>query len=390
MALDNQFRINELISSGSRAVVSKDTATGEHTFVYNSDQIVLGKSEGGTAPYTHIRGERDGEQTGRIEKPKYDEEQLKKAVDVEVDELIGAPRAPQPDVVPRPVYEDLRKLYEQALADLAQANIRISQLESQVQTLTSEIEALLVENDSLKVQRAAAENEAQVATQRYSDLLKDFSNAIIKGTRDGIERVSLKAQVEGLQAQKETLREQLKSLNLIISQLEQRIEEQEERQASESALDGQPGSFDEIGETGYKIPQGEFTKQDKQLYIETENDDRIVVLQGTGLNLYNFSKDSSTTFNISVDGKAKDFLEAPSSITLPAREGTTPGVGHITFKWKPLGRTSPRKSTTSGNLKITASSGESFSVKVDYKKEVRRKDRWSARGSARAVVGSEL
>jgi len=206
MAIDNQFRINELISSGSKAIVSKDVETGKHTFVTNADTIVLGKSEGGTAPYTHILGERDGEQVGRIEKAKYDEEQLKKSVDIEVDELIGKPRKPKPDVVPRPVYEDLRKLYEQALSDLAAANARIAELESQIQSLISEIEVLLIENDSLKIQKASADNEAQSATQRYSDLLKDFSNSIIKGTRDGIERVSLKAQVEGLQAQKESLR----------------------------------------------------------------------------------------------------------------------------------------------------------------------------------------
>ena len=209
MAIDNQFRINELISSGSKAIVSKDVETGKHTFVTNADTIVLSKSEGGDAPYTHIRGERDGEQVGRIEKQKYDEEQLIKSVDVEVVELIGKPKKPKPDVVPRPVYEDLRRLYQQALADLAEANARIAELESEIQSLNAEIEALLIENDSLKIQKASADNEAQSSTQRYSDLLKDFSNSIIKGTRDGIERVSLTAQVQGLQAQKEALRQLL-------------------------------------------------------------------------------------------------------------------------------------------------------------------------------------
>ena len=74
-----------------RAIVSKDVETVKHTFVTNADTIVLSKSEGGDV-YTHIRGERDGEQVGRIEKPKYDEEQLIKSVDVEVDELIGKPK----------------------------------------------------------------------------------------------------------------------------------------------------------------------------------------------------------------------------------------------------------------------------------------------------------
>ena len=61
----------------------------------------------------------------------------------------------------------------------------------------------------LKYKKASADNEAQSSTQRYSDLLKDFSNSIIKGTRDGIERVSLTYQVQGLQPQKEALRQLL-------------------------------------------------------------------------------------------------------------------------------------------------------------------------------------
>lgn len=382
MAIDNKFRINELISSGSNAIVSKDVETGKHTFVTNADTIVLGKSEGGDAPYTHIRGERDGEQTGRIEKPKYDEEQLKKSVDIEVDELIGKPKKPKPDVVPRPVYEDLRRLYEQALADLAAANARIAELESRVQALTAEIEALLIENDSLKLQKAAADNEAQQSTQRYGDLLQDFSNSIIKGTRDGIERVSLKAQVEGLQAQKEALRELLKGL-------QDRIEEQDELQASESVLEGKPGSFEQIGNIGWKIPQGEFDVDDKQLYIKTKNSKDVVTLQGTALNLYNFAEED-VTFTISVTGDATKYLEAPSSITLPAREEDVAGKGHIKFKWKTLGRTRPRKSTKSGNLKITASNGDSATLDVAYWKETRRSDQWKHIGEVQAVVGSEV
>ena len=382
MAIDNQFRINELIASGSRAIISKDEVTGNHTFVQGSKEIV-------TTPYEHLKGERDGEQTGRIEKPKYNEEELVKAVDTKVDELIGPPKKEQPDVVPKPVYDDLRRLYNEALATISELETQVSDLEALVASLESEVESLRIQNDALNMRTATAENEAQAATQRYSDLLQDFSNAIIKGTRDAIERVSLKAQVEGLRAQKETLREQLKSLNLLITQLQAQIEAQNIRQASESALDGQAGSFDEVGNTGYKIPQGEFIKADRQLYIETENDNRIRVKQGTGLNLYNFNEEEAT-FNISVAGDATKFLEAPRSITLPPRVDATPGVGHIMFRWKPLGRTKPRKSTTSGTVEIKVSTGENFSIKAEYWKEVRRKDKWRAFGSTRAVVGSEL
>ena len=79
MAIDNQFRIDELISKGSRAIVSKDEVTGNHTFIQGSKEVI-------NDPYPHLKGERDGEQVGRIEKPKYNEDQLTKAVDTVVDE----------------------------------------------------------------------------------------------------------------------------------------------------------------------------------------------------------------------------------------------------------------------------------------------------------------
>ena len=389
MAIDNQFRIGELISSGSRAIVSKDEVSGNHTFTIGSKEVI-------NTPYEHIKGERDGELTGRIEKPKYDESELKKAVDTEVDELIVAPREPGPDVVPKSLYDDLRRLYDERGVRINELESLVSSLQSEIETLKSEIESLLIQVDALSLQTAAAQNEAQATNDRYTTLLQDFSSAIVKSTKEGIERVSLKAQTEGLIAQKEGLRQQLQALNNIVKALQgqiavqqQQIEAQNIRQASESALDGQAGSFDEIGNVGYKIPQGEFNDTTKQLFIKTENDNRINVLQGTGLNLFNFNEEP-VTFTLSTSGDANKFLQVPGSITLPGRVDEKPGVGHVTFRWSPLGRTGERKSTISGNVTINASSGESFSVKADYFKEVKRKDTWSARGNARAVVGSEL
>lgn len=216
MAIDNQFRIGELISSGSRAIVSKDEVSGNHTFTIGSREVI-------NTPYEHIKGERDGELIGRIEKPRYNESELKKAVDTEVDELIGPPKKEKPDVVPRPVYEDMRNQFLTASAELAIANERIQDLESEVETLKSEIASLLIQVDALSLQTAAAQNEAQATNDRYTTLLQDFSSAVVKSTKEGIERVSLKAQTEGLIAQKESLREQLKSLNLIVGQLESQL-----------------------------------------------------------------------------------------------------------------------------------------------------------------------
>jgi len=390
MAVDNQFRINELIASGSRAIISKDSSTGNHTFVQGSDTIILGKSEGGDAPYTHLKGERDGEVTGRIEKPKYNEEELVKAVDTKVDELIGRPKKPQPDVVPRPVYEDLRRLYNDALARISELENLVSELEARIAQLEAENEALKIENDALQLRTATAENEAQSANQRYGDLLKDFSNAIIKGTRDAIERVSLKAQVEGLRAQKETLRQQLKSLNLIIGQLQAQVEAEQVRQAASEALEGVVGTYEQKTNTGWKLPQSEIKKQDKQLYLEIytrNNQNDIRVVQGTAINVYNFNEEEPQTFTASSN---VPWLKVGGPITVDPREGNEAGKGYIGVQWSRGPNTSKRKLEIPGTVTITASpSGEQHTISAIMFKEIQRLNKEFTRGSTQSAAGSE-
>ena len=224
MSLDNRFRIGELTQSGSRAVISQDSTSKSHTFISDSKTIVLGTDSGGDAPYTHIKGDRDGELTAYVEKPAYKEEQLKKAVDTVIDELVLPPKKEQPDVVPRPVYDELEDKFQQALADLEKAQQRILQLEGQVAQLTAELQATRVENDSLKVQKAIVDNQFQQSTERYKESISKLGTAIVKATKEANERVRLNAQVEGLVAQKDVLRQELLSLRKIVSGLEGQVE----------------------------------------------------------------------------------------------------------------------------------------------------------------------
>ena len=223
MALDNKFRVSELVQSGSRAIISEDPVSKTHTFIDGSTTIV---SQSVSEPYEHIEGERDGELTNFIEKPKYDEEQLKKAVDTEVDELILPPPRPTPDVVPKAIYDDLLERYNQAIADLAEANAEIARLNAEINRLNGEIQSLLSQLDAAQVGRAIAENQLQQQASSFGDLSAKFSQAIIKATREASARVSLQAQVAGLDAQKETLRVQILQLRQIVASLQGQVESQ--------------------------------------------------------------------------------------------------------------------------------------------------------------------
>jgi len=449
MAIDNQFRINELMVSGSRAIISKDETSGTHTFVQGSKQVV-------NNPYPHLKGERDGEIVGRVEKPKYDEEQLKKAIDVEVDELIAPPPKPKPDVVPRKLYEDLRRQYREQVSLNNQLRNTISELESQILALLAEIESLKIQVDVAKQQQAAAENEAQITNEKYQGLLQDFSSAVIKGTREGIERVSLTAQVEGLQAQKESLRQllsttqrqletqkrafevqseaqqrafdiQAEALRNAAEQQEQAFEIQSEaqraaaeltqqllqqqieaaqqqaeetqeqldnenaEQAAQDIATGKPGTYDIGPRAAFKIPQSEIKRDDRVLFIKTSRDKRVDLIQGTAINVYNFDDKSEQTFNFKLDGEASKWLRVPSSITIPPRVEDVAGKGYVELQWrnKTDDTKGKRNTTFEGAVTITTSLGESFVVKASYERQVDRKDTWGTRGGTRTVVGQE-
>lgn len=375
MAIDNQFRINELISSGSRSIISKDSSAGNHTFIQGSKEVV-------TAPYEHLKGERDGEITGRIEKPKYNESELIKAVDTAVDELISPPPTPGPDVVPRKKYDDLEKLYREALSRINVLETENANLKSQVESLLSQLESLRIQLDAAKLQQSVAENRAQQTQEQYTSILGDFTQAVIKSTKEGIERVSLEAQVRGLQAQKESL----KNL-LTITQTQ--LVEQQERQASAQSATGVPGTFDQQNTIGYQIQQGTAVAG-HQLYIKTENADDIKVNPQTAINVFNYDTENPQTFTFKVTGDATNWLKVGGPITLPPRDGDNPGKGFVGLQWRPrTAKQSNRNTVWRGSVEITASpSGEKFSITAEYDKEVQRDDKWKTQGNTSSGVGT--
>ena len=66
------------------------------------------------------------------------------------------------------------------------------------QRLQGVIQQLELDVDSQHYNRLQKTNY-NITNDRYTTLLGDFQNAIIKGTKEAVERVSLTAQVRGLQ-----------------------------------------------------------------------------------------------------------------------------------------------------------------------------------------------
>mgnify|MGYP001333669723 FL=1 len=156
MALEKEERIIELQQSGSSALKSLDEF-GRHTFL---------------AP--QMGGDMDGEIAGRLRRMKYDEEELIKAIDTSVNELIKSKPDPKVDVV------ELDE-YERVLAQLEQANSLLADVRSELQSqkgisasLRSEIEGFKADLDASLVRVAIAENQSEATNDKFVGTVNDL------------------------------------------------------------------------------------------------------------------------------------------------------------------------------------------------------------------------
>jgi len=347
MGLTDKFRINELTKKGSK--VERRTSAGNILVKKVDGKQVRPTNNKSKKPFGQeaIKGKQisprfksdlnesddtpnieqtsfSGESTGYVEKPKYNESELKKAVDVKVDELIKQKKSKRGPYILKSKFDDLRKKYEDALEQIADLRKKLNNALAEISRLEGVIQQLEVEADSAKLQQAAAENQLQAANDRYITLLSDFQQAIIKGTKEAIERVSLEAQVRGLQAQKETL---------------VRIEEQEDAQQETAAilasLTGPPNSYEQKGDYAWKIPEDAIKDQAEldggHTFYFRSNRKSSGWSNGNTLELYNFTEDSEVTYSFAITKGSQGghgtpwFGFSPMSGTIPPRSGSTPG-----------------------------------------------------------------
>jgi regulator of replication initiation timing len=183
MALSNEFILSELIKSGSAALRQETAPDG--TVVVNTSV------------------DTDGSTFGYVERPVYNNEQLVKAVDTIVDELIQPAEVSGPAVVLFEIYDDLRKLYQQALNDIQDLQEQVDQLLVENESLRTDIEQLEIQIDLERLLKSSAENERDATNQVLQSVTLDLQSALSKGVKEAVERVSREASLQGLLAEKE-------------------------------------------------------------------------------------------------------------------------------------------------------------------------------------------
>jgi len=317
MALGDKERAKELIDKSSSETVKY--------FEQETRQIHLAKDG------------KDGESVAFLELPKYIDEEIKKSIDINVDELVKN-RKDLPDVV-------LRSLYDEVVADLAAANSRIEKLEGEVADLTAQLASMTAQRDNEREQRIAAEmalaeleNLYIALSDQFQDTTLELQRAIERSTQEAVERVSLEARFEAIKAR---LAASLLAIEIAEEQLEE--EEQDNLVSNFFEANSDTNHRGRNGEIAWYIPTNRIwnsshNSADRNLYWDSNNNrdadswmrnDRLVIF-------LNFGEEEK---NVTVNN-ADPRWKAPSSFKIPPRTADadagefTPGFTSVRFGFK--------------------------------------------------------
>ena len=200
--LRNEEKISELLVSGSTAIKTKNSF-GVHIF---SGSVLD-----------------DGIISGQLIKPKYNEEEILKAIDTTIIELLE-PDAPllEPTIL-QSAYDESIGLVNDLTQQIEDLNTVILDLSAKVNALEIVSESLRVEMDSKDLLLAVSQNQTQQANSKVESSITDLQTAIQKATAESIQRVSLSARNTSLNQENDLLKEQLSSAQNQIVNLTQTI-----------------------------------------------------------------------------------------------------------------------------------------------------------------------
>lgn len=166
-----------------------------------------------------------------LSKPKYDEGELIKAIDVGITELKPNIPTPNLDLVPRPLYTEQVTLVEDLRKQVQRLTLTIDDLNSQVSTLKAQVQTEINSRLSTEQINDVLVNQMDTLTNTISDFTGQISTSLQKSVDESILRASLQSQNTGFQAQIKALIKQIDSLNSIIEGLQSQLGAVQQQQA---------------------------------------------------------------------------------------------------------------------------------------------------------------
>jgi len=274
--LKNEAKISELLVKGSGAITTKNEF-GVHIFSSSAST--------------------DGIISGKLQKPKYDIEEIKKTIDIVITELIPPQVEPLPDTVLRSIYNPVTQSVIDLSSQIQILNGIVTNLQSKVTELEIVSQSLRIEIDSKELLVATAQNQTTQANSKISTSVVELQNAIQKATNEALQRVSLFARNEALLTENTNLKDQLFGKAAKIA---------------EGAKVGQEFSVKTVAKSDTNLGDLAFT-------AKWDGNGSVTWINGPDIEVYNFSKDA-VTLSFFPSGQVGDVFYTPSSVTLQPSE----------------------------------------------------------------------
>ena len=142
----------------------------------------------------------------------YNTDELKKALNIDITELIPESANADLDLVPIPLYNEATQSLNEALQIIDEQSVTISNLESDVSVLLATSAALDVRLDGERLLRVTAEANGEQLRKQFSLVNDSLQTSLERSVLEGIERVSLKSRTEGQGSTIQSLSKQVDSL----------------------------------------------------------------------------------------------------------------------------------------------------------------------------------
>jgi predicted nucleic acid-binding Zn-ribbon protein len=174
-----------------------------------------------------------------LTKPKYDNEELVKAIDINVKELKPNIPTQNLNLVPKPLYEEQVGIVADLTNQVKKLSATVSDLNSQITTLQSQVQTETNNRLSIEQTNDALVNQINTLTNTISDFTGQISTSLQKSVDESILRASLQSQNTGFQAQIKALIKQIDSLNSIIEGLQSQLGAVQQQQAIQQGTQAQ-------------------------------------------------------------------------------------------------------------------------------------------------------
>ena len=166
-----------------------------------------------------------------LNKDKYDNFELQKAVDTIVKELKPDIPVPNLDLVPKPLYDEQVKTNEDLRKKVADLTVENEKLNQQVTILKALVEVEINKRLVTEQTNDALSNQLGILSKTIGEFALQISTAVQKSIDESILRASLQAQNKGFFAQITALIKQIDSLNSIIEGLQAQLGASQQQQA---------------------------------------------------------------------------------------------------------------------------------------------------------------